>query len=454
MPSPARSLSARLLVMTILFVMLGEVLIYVPSIARFRLTYLQERLAQADLATLALDAAPNGVISPDLAKALLVRAGVGSVSLRRPAASYLMLGEPPPALDASYDLKAPSSWELVRDAFAVLGQTDARTIRVMGPARINPETMVDVTLAESEMRTEMLDFSWRILTLSIVISLVTAALVYISLHWLMVRPMRRITAGLVAFREAPEDASREVTASRRGDEIGIVESEFAEMQQSLRAALRQKTRLAALGEAVGKIHHDLRNILSSAVLVSDRLSMSEHPEVRKQTPLLMQAIDRAVTLCQQTLDFARTREPEIKPSRFPLAPLVADVGASLPPAAQGQLAWHNRVGPDLMVTADRDQLFRVILNLGRNAADAMNGGEILIDAHENNGRVAVDIADTGPGLPEAARARLFKPFAGSARGTGLGLAISQEIMRAHGGDISLVKSDQNGTLFRLELPVH
>lgn len=456
MPARARSLSARLLVLTILFVMLGEVLIFVPSIARYRLVFLEERLAAADLATLAIDAAADGVIPPELENDLLIRAKTISIALRRPTASFLMLGKPPPAIDASFNLGDATTWDLIRDAFVTLGQGEDRTIRVMGPAMINPKTMVDVTLDEGLLRTEMLEFSARILNLSIVISVLTAGLVYLSLHWLMVRPMRRMTESLVAFRESPEDASRESAVGDRADEIGIAQRELAEMQQSLRAALHQKTRLAALGEAVGKIHHDLRNIVSTAALVSDRLALSEHADVRKQAPLLMQAIDRAVNLCQQTLNFARARDLDLVPSRFPLAPLIQEVSEKQSPNGDVSATLDNRVGPELTLQADRNQLFRVILNLARNAAEAMadKGGEIRVEARNEPGKVVIEIADTGPGLPNAVRQNLFQPFAASSRpgGSGLGLAISHEIMRAHGGDLSLVSSDASGTIFRLELP--
>ncbi|MFQ5959347.1 MAG: sensor histidine kinase, partial [Alphaproteobacteria bacterium] len=266
LPPLTRSLSARLLVLTVAFVMLGEVLIYVPSISRYRLVYLQERLAAAHEATLALEAAADGIVSPELQDELLVHARVRSIALRLPDAAYLMLGKPP-AVDASFDLREAVPYTLIREAFIALFQPRDRVLRVVGTARIDPGILVDVTLDEAPMRAEMFDYSARILILSIVLSLMTAALVFLSLQWLMVRPMRRMTASLVAFREAPEDISGDLAVSERSDEVGVAQRELAEMQRGLRAALKQRARLAALGAAVGKINHDLRNILSTAVLV-------------------------------------------------------------------------------------------------------------------------------------------------------------------------------------------
>ncbi len=454
MPRPTRSLSARLLVLTIAFVMLGEVLIYVPSVSRYRLVYLEERLAAAHEATLALEAAPDGMISPELERDLLVHARVRSIALRMPDAAYLMLGTPP-AIDASFDLREAAAPDLIAEAFITLVQTRNRVLRVFGPARIDPRILIDVTLDEAPMRSEMVDYSGRILLLSIVLSLMTASLVYFSLHWLMVRPMRRITESLVAFREDPEDASKDLVVTDRSDEIGIAQREFAAMERGLRGALRQRAHLAALGAAVGKINHDLRNLLSTAVLVSDRLRHSDDPEVKRQAPALTTAIDRAVALCEDTLEFARARAPELRRERLDLSALVDDVGRVLALSADGDVSWRNEVAEGFAVTADRDQLFRVLFNLGRNAVEAVNRhGEIRVTARRDAGAAVIEIADTGPGLSSRAREHLFEPFAGSTRpgGTGLGLPIAREVMHAHGGGIRLEKSDEHGTTFRLDLP--
>ncbi|MCH7930587.1 MAG: HAMP domain-containing histidine kinase [Proteobacteria bacterium] len=454
MPRLTTSLSARLLVLTIAFVMLGEVLIYVPSVSRYRLVYLQERLAAAHEATLALEASPDGMITPELEQELLAHARVRSIALRMPTASYLMLGEPP-AIDAAFDLREETAYGLIREAFITLGQTRNRVLRVVGSARVDPQILIDITLDEAPMRAEMLDYSGRILILSIVLSLITAALVYLSLQWLMVRPMRRITASLVSFREAPEDASKDLPATGRSDEIGVAQRELAELQRGLRAALRQRAHLAALGAAVGKINHDLRNILSTAALVSDRLADSDDPEVRQQTPALMAAIDRAIALCVATLQFSRAGEPELKRERVELAALVDDVGRAMTQAEEGGVAWRNDVAADFTLTADREQLFRVLFNLGQNAVEALNGaGEVRVSASRDRRSAVIEVADTGPGLTPKAEEHLFEPFAGSTRegGTGLGLPIAREIMHAHGGEIRLVKSAAGGSIFRLEFP--
>lgn len=454
-PAFAFGLSARLLLLTIGFVMLAEVLIYTPSIGRFRAVYLEERLAAGHLAILALEATPDHMVSQELTIELLKHVEAFTVALTKPGAGKLMLMDMPPKhLDASFDLRGAGFFVLIRDAFAALLAKPGRVIRVVGVSSKDPNILVEVVLNEGPMRDEMFAFSQRILALSLVISLFTAALVFLSLHWMMVRPMRHITASMSAFRKDPEDASRVVRPSNRRDEIGFAEHELAAMQEGLRASLQQKTRLAALGVAVTKINHDLRNILATARLVSDRLDLSDDPEVKRVTPTLMSAIDRAVNLCAQTLSFTREGPPALELTRFDLRALVADVGTALPETVNGQPVWNSLLQGGLEVEADREHLFRVLSNLGQNAIEA-GASRVEVSAEQMDGRVRVTVSDNGPGLPPRAHQQLFQPFTGSARpgGTGLGLAIARDLVRAHGGEIRLEHSTADGTSFQIELPV-
>ncbi|HEX5078850.1 MAG TPA: hypothetical protein VFV80_06820, partial [Geminicoccaceae bacterium] len=223
-PPLYRSLSARLLVLTSAFVLLGEILIYVPSIARFRLVYLQERIAAAHLATLSLEAAGAAGIGTTLENELLSHAGVLSVTLREPSAE-LMLGKLP-AVQQVVDLRAASPETMIGDAFGTLWHGGDRMIRVIGRSPQRPEVLVDVSLREEPMWRAMVDYSWRILNLSIVISLLTAFLVYAALQLMIVRPLRRITESVISFRDRPEDVSVDLPVSRRGDEIGLVQNEI------------------------------------------------------------------------------------------------------------------------------------------------------------------------------------------------------------------------------------
>jgi signal transduction histidine kinase len=448
-----RSLSARLLILTIFFVMVSEVMIFVPSVARFRMTYFENRLAAGHIATLAIAASPTGQLEEGLTDKLLAQVGAQGVALHRADGTSLRLESGnPPQPDVTIDLTHPNILLAIRGSFRTLLGGGDRVLRVLGPSVTDAADTVEVLLEEAPLRGEMWDFGIRILELSIVISLVTATLVYLSLQWLLVRPMRRITASMMNFREDPEDASRLSAASSRTDEIGVAERELEGLQKTVRQALGQRARLAALGTAVTKINHDLRNILATARLVTDGLTASAAPEVRRVAPRLINAIDRAVALCTRTLDFSREGAPPLVPTQFRLAPLVEEVGPGLGLSEEGP-AIECTIPLELAVRADRDQLYRVLLNLARNAVEA-GAHRLRFAAAREDGMIAIEIADNGSGLPPRARDNLFRPFFGSARpgGSGLGLAIARELMRAHGGELALVSSTAAGTVFRLTLP--
>jgi signal transduction histidine kinase len=447
-----KSLSARLLILTVVFVMLGEVLIFVPSVARFRMTYFDNHVAAGELAALAVEASPTGHLDRALVDKLLARVGAHRVVAHRSDGTALTLDGPvSPTPEFTIDLTHPSMWGAIRGSLITLSRGSDRVLRVVSPSPAGTGETVEVLLDEAPLRRELWDFGLRILELSIVLSLITATLVYLSLQWLLVRPMRRITASMMAFREDPEDAGRMIVASRRRDEIGIAERELAMMQQAVRRALAERARLAALGTAVTKINHDLRNILATARLVTDGLTESAAPEVRRILPRLMDAIDRAVALCTRTLDFSREGAAPLTRSRFQLQSLIDEVGLGL--SAPEDFAIDFAGSPGFEVEADRDQLHRVLSNLARNAFEA-GARQLRISAIQARRTIVIEIADNGPGLPPKARENLFRPFFGSARpgGSGLGLAIARELIRAHGGDLVLEASTGAGTTFNLILP--
>jgi signal transduction histidine kinase len=449
-----RSLSAKILLLTVACLLIGEVLIYVPSVARFRLTYLQERIAAAHLASLSLVSEPS--LRPDVetTDALLGQAGVLALTVDGGEGRVVMLGERAPVA-AVYDLRDDGWTTLIADAVDALLYRGKRLIRVIGPSPQELGTMVDITLAEAPMWVAMVDYSIRILTLSVVLSLLVAAMMFLGLQRMIVRPLRRITGEIAAFRSRPEDGTVDHEPTPRADEIGVVEAELATMRGDLRGALAEKTRLAALGAGMSRIGHDLRNILSTAVLISDRLEGSADPAVRRVAPRLVETLDRAVRLCGDTLSYARSGPPAPEPRPVPLAELAAKVRATLDTQAS-PVEWRLAVPDDLVVEADPDQLFRVLFNIAQNAIEAMGqrGGQLRLSAELMPQHLAIEVADTGLGIPAQIRGRLFEPFAGSAKpdGNGLGLAICRELVRAHGGEIELAGTSERGTTFRLRLP--
>jgi signal transduction histidine kinase len=457
LPLLLTGMSARLLLLTVFFVMLSEVFIYAPSIGRYRITYLEERIASAHLASLALEAPSSNRVSSELLEELLKSAKSYGIVLRRPSSKALMLSRNmPPKVHASYDLRDKEFFALIGEAVSVMWNTDRRMIRIVGPSPTNPDVLVETVINEWVLRDMMLDYSARILWLSIVISLMTATLVYLSLQWLFVRPMLGITDSMVNFRRDPDDARRLIQPSKRRDEIGRAERELAQMQSRLRDALKQRTRLAALGTAVTKINHDLRNILATAQLVSDHVSDSADPNVRRIAPTLLGALDRAVALCSRTLSFANEGTPAPELTHFDLAVLVSDIATEISVRESQTGMIENSVPRGFAIFADRDQLYRVISNLVLNAFQAgATKVSVTAAANEQKNLNSIEIADNGPGLPNKVKEHLFEPFQGSARvgGTGLGLAIARDLMRGHGGEAELGRSDDDGTVFILCLPI-
>ncbi len=450
------SLSARLLVLTLLFVMLAEILIFVPSIAFFRLNYLEKKVDFAHLATLSLLASPDNVVSEELREELLFRVGARSVVLHGANSRLLILRENMPyIIDAEYNLAEDNPFLLIEDAFESMITGPGRIIRILSPIENEPNSQLEVVIDEAPLIREMYKYAWNIFWVSLLISILAAILVYFALHWLMVRPMRRLSENMSRFRKAPEAVTTAPVSTRRRDEIGIAEREFEILQTRLRAALKQKQHLVALGTAVTKISHDLRNILSTSQIVSDSLAEIEDPKVQKIVPRLMTSIDRAIELCTQTLKFGRADEREPRKERFLLESLVNEVRTSVGLRENEGVVWRNVIPAGMMLHADREQFYRILLNLCRNAFQAMEGkGTLEIRVCRQGPRTLIRIIDTGPGLPEKAKEHLFEPFSGSARagGTGLGLSIVRELVVAHGGDITLESTGPAGTIFRIELP--
>lgn len=438
--------------------MLTEVFIYAPSIGRYRLVYMEERVAAAHLASLAMDMPANRVVNDLLLKELLGHARSFGIVLRRPESKAMMMSrDMPPAIAATYDLRNHRFFPLIWKALLVLSQGGHRYVRVIAPSPKDPNTLVETIIDEAPLRAEMWDYSARILLLSILISLVTATLVFLSLRWLFVRPMLDITQSMVDFGEDPEDAGRVIRPSNRRDEIGRAERELNALQSGLRNSLQQRARLAALGSAVTKINHDLRNILATAQIVSDQLAGIENDKIKRIAPGLTAAIDRAVELCSQTLQYAHDGTPEPEYQSFRIAGLIDEVIAGTvngPDSGQSEaLVCDNRLDGNLVIEADRSQLFRILTNLILNSANA-GAGRVTITGARDGNTIAIDVTDDGPGIPDKIRERLFQPFSASGRagGTGLGLAIARDLMRGHGGDIVLTATGDSGTSFHLILP--
>jgi hypothetical protein len=452
------SLSGRFLILTAVFVMLAEVMIFVPSVARFREDYLLLRLEKAQIASLALLA--DDMLTSDLEKELLENAGVFNVVLNRDQVRQLVLSSPiPTPIEATYDLRDPSAMELIQDAMMRLLTPENDVIRVIGNPVREAGLLIEVTMETAPLRMAMIDYGLRILLLSAVISVITAILLFLAVRRFLVRPIERVIRAMTSYASAPEDARRIIEPSAGVTELRSAETALAMMQTQLTGALKHKERMAQLGGAVAKISHDLRNILTVAQLFVDRLEVSKDPAVQRAAPKLVNSISRAVNLCESTLAFGKAEEPPPKLNRVMLADIVDDViEAERLASRTHDLSFSEDVPSGMVVRADPEQLYRVLGNLVGNARQAIiasgKPGEISVIAKEDDMEWAIRVVDTGPGLPAKAREHLFQPFQGNARkgGIGLGLAISSDLIRGHGGRLTLLASGDEGTTFEICLP--
>ncbi len=464
-------LSARLLGLTALFVMLAELMILGPSLAGFHENWLIVRTRLAEEASVAVELAPPGAIPQRKTAQLLEGAGVVTVAVSSHGLRRLLLAGPrmetAPTL---IDLRRRNSFDRLAAPFETLAPGPPRMLRVVAKPQFRDGDFIEIVAPEAPLRADLTAYLGSILASSAFISLVAGVLVYVSLNAVLVRPMRRITGAMERFRARPDDPQARLKPSGRDDEIGRAEVELNQMQEDLLAALHSRARLAALGEAVAKINHDLRNMLTSAQFASERLAASGDPNVTQALPRLERALDRAVRLAEGVLAYGKSEEAAPAPQALDLASVLQDAGedaglSGADPAApgdEGAVTLEIDASARRQVRADPDQLHRIFVNLFRNARQAIEtrpaaepAGHVRVTAAEADGRLLIRIADNGPGLPERARARLFQAFSGSQRpdGAGLGLAIARELAAGHGGGLALVESTDAGATFELALPL-
>lgn len=457
-PGPMRwtdSLSARLFAITLASILFIEALIFVPSASGVRMAWLEERVEASRIAALALEAAPMRSVSDELARRLLMSAGVLAVAEIEDDMRFQLLAPPGPLEGSMHkvDLRATTGPGRGLSALSAFF-APADRILVISAEGSTPDRVIEVVVPQAPMKASLIAFGWRILGLSLLIALVAAGVIYLLLHRLVVHPMQMVAVSVEQFRRDPGSWTRRLAPTRRTDEIGRAQNALSDMEAAVADAFRQRAHLAELGSAVAKINHDLRNSLASAQLVSDVLSRSDDPRVQRAAPRLERALERAIGLATATLDYGKAK---------PVAPVLEPVSVRAVIAEAADEALSAMTGVQLRldvpehltIETDPDHLYRIAANLVRNAAEAMT--DAASPAPEIRIRIeggAIAFSDTGPGLPPAAQANLFRPFAGSSRtnGTGLGLVIAHELAMALGGKLRLSETGPQGTTFRLSLP--
>ena len=463
MPQLFRGLSGRLLWLTIVFVMLAEILIFMPSVAGMRMNWLRDRLDTAAAAGIVIDGLQPAELPRAVQDDTLLATGTKVIALRKDGTSRLLAAvDVPPQIDEQYDLTDTPLLVTMRDALDTLFLGGGRVMRIYGPIG-ESDMIIELVMTDDALRKDMLKYAKMMFLLSLLISIITAVLIFLAINRMMILPIRRLTKSMQKFSEQPEDPARVFTADRSRGELAVAGRHLSAMQTELQRTLKQQRNLADLGLAVSKINHDMRNILASAQLMSDRLTDVEDPMVRSFAPKLLRTIDRAVGYTTEVLAYGQASEAAPKRRRILLAGLFQEVRDILAIDPDAGIEFHDQIAVDLEVDCDSEQIFRVIHNLCRNALQALVTFEpddksiarrITVSAHRVGSVVSIMIDDTGPGMPRKARENLFSAFRGSARsgGTGLGLVIARELVLAHGGTIALVEKPTEGTQFRIEIP--
>lgn len=457
----SRGLSTKLLLLTILFVLAAEVLIFVPSVANFRLQWLGQRLGTAAaVSVVLLEGDPDG-LSRTVRNDVLMAIGARAIAVRDGGVSRLLIvSDMPPTVDEHINLDQTKPAAAIRGAMDTLFFGGDRLLRVFGKVG-DSDKEFELVIPDRGLRAAMLTYARNVAFLSLIISLFTATLVFYAINRIMIRPIRAMTRSMLKFAQAPDAPDHIIRPETRGDEIGVAERELAAMQANLQKTLAERKHLADLGLAVSKINHDMRNMLASAQLMSDRLRRIDDPSVQSLAPRLVRTLDRAVAYTQGVLAYGRTQEAPPARRRLRLHQVVEDVRGVLGIAPDDGIVFFNEIEPDAEIDADAEQMFRVLANICRNAAEAMGADaepslvkHLTVSAEREGAVMRVLVADTGPGLPQKARENLFAAFRGSARsgGTGLGLAIAHELVRAHGGSIELLESVSGRTVFSVTIP--
>ncbi|MEQ7155046.1 sensor histidine kinase [Brevundimonas aurifodinae] len=463
--NPPDGLQSRLLILTVLFTLAVGALIMLPNAANFHETWLQDRLQAAELASVGVEALPYNAVDDETAEQLLRIGGVSAVAISDQGVMRQLLRAPDlPRAPDFIDLRRRNTGARLWEPIETLMAGPDRSIRVRAAPRYRTGDFIDVVAPAEPLRLELRAFLLNSLLVSLIISAAAGGLLYAGLAFLVLRPLRRVTRSIESFAADPLQPGPE--PSDRQDEIGRVERELARMQEEVRQSLRARSRLVALGQAVAKINHDLRNMLTSAQLASERLAASPDPQVAKALPRLERALGRAAALARNVLDYGKSEEPAPVIDRIALGPAV--VAAAEDAGLDPQSVRLARVIPArFSVQADGDQLHRILVNLMRNARQAIEAdatrkpsrrgamGTVTVSAEQEEGWVVIRLADDGPGIPPRLSERLFEPFvSGSGSdGTGLGLTISRELAANHGGDLRLVETGTTGTTFELKLPV-
>ena len=465
--SPKRTgtfgLTTKLFVVTLILAVICELTVLIPSIANFEKNWIQNKFSEVEFDIKYLMSSKNIPLGlkEDIRKHLTESVKVESVAVRDGQTStQIDVHGLPDGIDKEYDLSNGSMLKLLTQSIDTLLFGDNRVLEITGISQLNESSLLEVTLMESHLRGDLINFTLRTLGFSIPILIVISAVVFFLLQYMFVRPVQRLSDSIGRFAANPEDLDKVITPSNRTDEIGLAEQSLVEMEHRLVSTIREHRHLANLGLAVSKINHDLRNMLASAQLLLERLEDLPDPTVQRLAPKIILTLDRAVAYTRAVIDYGKTTEAPPRREVVLLSPLVDEVGELLSLDSNEKVKWENQVSNEIEVDADPEHLFRILMNLCQNSLQAMESKktpvilkQITVSAERLGSVVQIQVTDTGPGVPYMARDKIFHAFQSSFKtdGFGLGLSIAAELVEAHGGKIMLKESD-TGAIFEISIP--
>jgi signal transduction histidine kinase len=455
------SLLARVLVLTLATMMVTELLVFLPAISRERRVWIEARLVAGEMAALAVPLAPPQAGTPaavadrTLRLDLLRLAGAVSVRLQEPGRPPVVLSQNGNMVQALVLLdirRHRPVLDMLRSVQTLAGGD--RTLLAFGPSPKRPGATVSVVLQEADLVEHLRGAAASVALQGLGVAAITGLLVHIALRLLLVVPMRRITGSIVAFRADPEHTpplNPRSISRLKDDEMALAGEELAGMQHDLRAALWRNARMAALGAAVTRVSHDLRGVLSPAMLAAERLQANPDAKVSYAGDIVLTSLERALVLVRSTLAFAAEVPPAAKMQPEELRGVVQEAADQVQSLRPG-VTIDNLVEADRAVSMDRSHMLRVLGNLMRNSIEA-GASHLRIACTRTDRTALITVGDDGPGLPEVVQKALFRPFvtSGKPAGTGLGLAISRDLLRAMNGDLVMVRTGPTGVEFRISL---
>lgn len=455
----------RLLLLMVMSVLITQVLAFIPAIGIMQNRWLENQIKSAiTLSYIVLDD-KKFVLDNDLQNSILSATDSLVLSLTRNDGSVVTIQKNGQDIhvDRMIDLKKYNETAAAIDALAKLFVNKSSVIRLQTPIA-DSHQIFSMTFDDLRLRKAIFSFALQFFMISLIIAIVVTTIIYLIVYELLVRPSRNLYIQMLNFVAEPDNPNRIIIPGSRRDEMGMAQQRIAAIESELQKNHARQKHLANLGLAVSKINHDMRNILSSAQLISDHLAEVNDPLSKRLTPKLIHTIDRAIGYTQSVMAYGRTQEQKPHLQLLSLHVMLNDIKDNLAVFGQEFVHIDNDVSENFEILADEEQLTRVLTNLLRNAVQAMTiPGELEKDqprnititaSYEKNAAI-IDVIDTGPGLPAKAKEHLFAPFYGSAsfEGTGLGLAICFELIRGHGGGIELVEGGSHGAHFRICMPM-